>query len=136
MRGSVQLRGTQTRGLVGRLAGPPCRLTRELYDGFGDWCLGVTTRDKLILRELAIEEHPGHPHRPIHYGVARRALRYIRPTSTDSLLVVWTFNPFRGEVFRATLTCTVESYNRCPRRLRLLYCKRFRMIDVYEVAAA
>ena len=67
--------------IVRRFTGLALRLTRELYDETGVWWLEMTTRDRPILRKLAIEQQPRRPHRSI-----RRALRYIRPTSTDSLL--------------------------------------------------
>jgi SAM-dependent methyltransferase len=214
---------------------PAYRLTRGLHDRFADWRLGITTRDKLIMREArlseVLEKQQRCPHRAVHYGVARRAMRLIAPTPADTLLdlgcgsgrliclaaqfafsrvvgvelnpslaviavrnvralrgytvrpevvcadaatfevpddvtVVWMFNPFKGDVFRASLMRITESYDRRPRRMRLVYYnprehdivasagrfrqvkahpvwwwrsadnRRFRMINVYEVVAA
>jgi SAM-dependent methyltransferase len=39
----------------------------------------------------------------------------------DDVTVVFLYNPFRGEVLKTALTRVLESYDRAPRRLRLVY---------------
>jgi predicted RNA methylase len=39
----------------------------------------------------------------------------------EDVTVVFLYNPFRGDVLRAALTRVLESFDRAPRRLRLVY---------------
>jgi hypothetical protein len=39
----------------------------------------------------------------------------------DDVTVVFLYNPFRGDVLQAALTRVLESFDRAPRRLRVVY---------------
>jgi predicted RNA methylase len=41
----------------------------------------------------------------------------------DDVTVVYAFNPFRGSIWEASMNALVESYDRAPRRIRLIYAK-------------
>ena len=41
----------------------------------------------------------------------------------DDVSVVYAFNPFRGSVWEAAMNALVASYDRVPRRIRLVYAK-------------
>lgn len=39
---------------------------------------------------------------------------------SDDVTVVYAFNPFRGSIWQAAMNALVESYDRAPRRTRLI----------------
>ena len=41
----------------------------------------------------------------------------------DDVTVVYAFNPFRGSIWEAAMKSLVDSYDRTPRRIRLVYSK-------------
>jgi predicted RNA methylase len=48
----------------------------------------------------------------------------------DDVTYVYMFNPFRGEIFRAALARLIESLDRCPRALTLIYANPTCAADV------
>jgi SAM-dependent methyltransferase len=96
----------------------------------------IAARNNSSLRGCAIAVHPE--------VVCADAADFQVPDD-----IFWTFNPFRGEVYRATLTYNPRQHDlvtsvgqfRQTDALRVWWWpsadnKRFRMIAVYEVAAA
>ena len=86
-------------------------------------CLGVELVPEIYQQAVANIHSAEARHRRIR-GRVELVNSDIRDfVVPDDVTVVYAFNPFRGSIWEAAMNALVESYDRVPRRIRLVYAK-------------
>ena len=86
-------------------------------------CMGVELVPEIYQQAVANIRNAEARHRRIQ-GRVELVNSDIRDFKVpDDVTVVYAFNPFRGSIWEASMNALVESYDRAPRRIRLIYAK-------------
>ena len=84
-------------------------------------CVGVELAPEIYQQAVANIRNAEARHRRIRGRVELVNSDICDFAFPDDVTVVYAFNPFRGGVWETAMNALVESYDRVPRRIRLIY---------------